>query len=173
MPPLVWDGQGQRYTSPYDDSFYAPGGFEAKRVQWSVLHTFYVPRLADFFSLVDKIPKQYAQQSDDLEQMEKMIDSRRMSPAITTISATNHISEQSFVTIGPSAVVARSRSSTTGLMPGSSGTPTENTPPPTLLHHPIDHASARSPIGNFTRRFVPRRWASEITQNDTSTQSSW
>ena len=123
------------------------------------------------------IPKQHGKQPEDLELTEEVVDSRPLPPGLTTISisATNHISEQSVVTTGPSTVVASAESSTNRLAPGGSWTPSGNTPSPTLLHHTVDHTSnsVRSPIQNFTRRFIPRARALETTQNATSPQHSW
>ena len=119
------------------------------------------------------MPKQHGQQLEDLELMEEVIDSRHLPPEATTIPATNHASEQFVMAAGPSTVLASAESFTNRLVPGGSWTPPGNTPSPTPPHRSVDHhpsSNARSQIQNFTRRFVPRRRASETARNAISPQ---
>ncbi|KAF8549066.1 hypothetical protein OG21DRAFT_1500623 [Imleria badia] len=123
---------------------------------------------------VDKIPKQCGQPLEGSELTEEVTGNRCVLPAVTPTSATNHVSEQSVVTNGPSDVVASAESSTIRPMLGS-GTTSGNTPSSTLLPHSIDQASnnARNPIQNFTRRLISRGRTSETTRNATFPPHSW
>ncbi|KAG6379359.1 hypothetical protein JVT61DRAFT_11822 [Boletus reticuloceps] len=126
---------------------------------------------------VDNISSRLRQPPEDSQLTEEVIDTRCVTQAATTTSVTNHVFEQSEITIGPGSAAASAESSTDCLMPGAfvtlpGNTSSESTMP---LHHSIDRASnsTASLIQNLIHRFVPRWGFSETIRSVTSLQYSW